>query len=461
MKPADFDSLVALIRRYDRPGPRYTSYPTAVEFIELSTSRPIARSWLVARRPTSRCRSICTCRSARSAARSAAARSSSPGSARSRRNTRLPASRDRDAGRGARGRRQVVQYHWGGGTPTYSRSRRSRRCRPRSNATSTSSLARKSRSRWTRASPPSSSSRCSHASGSTGCPSASRTSRPKCRKPSTASSRSRSRGRCSRQAARLGFESINVDLIYGLPLQTRASFASTRRRRRRDAARPGRRLLLRARAVDSAGTRRASNPEDLPPPSARSSCSSRRWSDSGRRLRADRHGPLRAAGRRAGAGLAAGRLHRNFMGYTTRPAPDMVAAGVSASATWAARSRRTRRSCPTYYAAIDAGRFPIERGYRLDADDHVRRHVITSLMCNFHVDVAADRSADGIRVRRLLRRELSSSAEGAAGRLRSPGRGLRRGHAHRPDVRAKRRDGFDRHLREKANDTRPVFSRTV
>ena len=72
----DFDSLVSLIRRYDRPGPRYTSYPTAVEFSdafrrERRTGRSSPR-W--PRDDARRSRSTCTCRSARSAARSAAAR---------------------------------------------------------------------------------------------------------------------------------------------------------------------------------------------------------------------------------------------------------------------------------------------------------------------------------------------------------------------------------------------------
>ena len=40
-----------------------------------------------------------------------------------------------------------------------------------------------------------------------------------------------------------------------------------------------------------------------------------------------------------------------------------------------------------YYEALDAGRFPIERGYVLDDDDALRRHVITELMCNGHLDV--------------------------------------------------------------------------
>src|SRR5207249_9820897 len=44
------------------------------------------------------------------------------------------------------------------------------------------------------------------------------------------------------------------------------------------------------------------------------------------------------------------------------------------------------KKLPYYAQAHEAGRFPVERGYRLDADDAIRRHVITQLMCNFHLD---------------------------------------------------------------------------
>ena len=85
-------------------------------------------------------------------------------------------------------------------------------------------------------------------------------------------------------------------------------------------------------------------------------------------------------------------LHRNFMGYTTRPAPDMVAVGVSAIGDVRGRLRAEHQE------AVHATTRPsTPDGFRssaatvLDADDQLRRHVITELMCNFHVDVAADR----------------------------------------------------------------------
>ena len=81
----------------------------------------------------------------------------------------------------------------------------------------------------------------------------------------------------------------------------------------------------------------------------------------------------------------AGRLHRNFMGYTTRPAPDLVGIGVSAIGDVSGAFAQNVKPLAAYYDALDAGQFPIERGYRLDRDDRLRRFVITELMCNFRV----------------------------------------------------------------------------
>ena len=74
------------------------------------------------------------------------------------------------------------------------------------------------------------------------------------------------------------------------------------------------------------------------------------------------------------------------MGYTTRPAPDMLAAGVSGIGDVGGAFAQNTKKLSGYYSAIDGGRFPIERGYRLERDDHIRRFVITNLMCNFRVE---------------------------------------------------------------------------
>src|SRR5205085_12627791 len=159
---------------------------------------------------------------------------------------------------------------------------------------------------------------------------------------------------------------------------------------------------------------------------------------------------------------AARRLHRNFMGYTTRPAADMVGAGVSAIGDVAGAFAQNVKKLSTYYAALDAGRFPIERGYRLDEDDVIRRQVILGLMCGFEVEFAAFEARTGRRFTEYFAPEL---AELAAGPVRD---GLVTADDRRLALTASGRllvrnvcMVFDRHLRARASTVVPVFSRTV
>ncbi len=82
------------------------------------------------------------------------------------------------------------------------------------------------------------------------------------------------------------------------------------------------------------------------------------------------------------------RLHRNFMGYTVKPASDMVAFGVSGIGDVQRGYFQNEKKLSTYYEAIDEGRLPVSKGYLLDEDDRIRRYVITQLMCNFQVEKA-------------------------------------------------------------------------
>jgi oxygen-independent coproporphyrinogen-3 oxidase len=109
---------------------------------------------------------------------------------------------------------------------------------------------------------------------------------------------------------------------------------------------------------------------------------------------------------------AARRLHRNFMGYTTRPATDMLGTGVSAIGDVRGAFAQNLKKLPDYYSAIDSGRFPIERGYALSPDDLLRRYVITELMCNFHLDRAVVEQRFSVDFSRYFARELADLADG-------------------------------------------------
>ena len=234
-----------------------------------------------------------------------------------------------------------------------------------------------------------------------------------------------------------GFESINVDLIYGLPRQTLGVVPAVGRRGDRPATRPRGRLLLRPRALDPRqpegdSRRRASRAGAEARP-----LRGRPRAVPGGRLRSHRHGPLRPArGRARGRPPARGPSTATSWATRCKTATDMLGVGVSAIGDVAGAFAQNAKKLPTYYEAIDAGRFPVERGYRLDADDHLRRHVITQLMCNFHLDFGGRGPALRRRLRRLLRPRARGGPPRAHGR-RVRGDGRREPHPH-PDREALR-----------------------
>jgi oxygen-independent coproporphyrinogen-3 oxidase len=89
-------------------------------------------------------------------------------------------------------------------------------------------------------------------------------------------------------------------------------------------------------------------------------------------------------------------LFRNFMGYTTHPARDSVGFGVSAIGDLGGAFAQNTKKLNRYKDALDQGLPPIERGFERSRDDEIRRSVIQSLMCNFHLDVRALERAYGI-----------------------------------------------------------------
>jgi oxygen-independent coproporphyrinogen-3 oxidase len=150
------------------------------------------------------------------------------------------------------------------------------------------------------------------------------------------------------------------------------------------------------------------------------------------------------------------------MGYTTRPASDMLGVGVSAIGDVRGAFAQNVKKLPAYYAALDAGAFPIERGYILSHDDHVRRQVIADLMCNFHCAPAAIEQRFGLAFESYFAVELEHLAapDGpvAHGFLRIDGKGLTVTAEGRLFVRNICMT-FDRYLR--SHGSKPVFSRTI
>ena len=92
-----------------------------------------------------------------------------------------------------------------------------------------------------------------------------------------------------------------------------------------------------------------------------------------------------------------GTLHRNFMGYSTRAGADMVALGMTAISFVDGVYAQNQHKLNPYYKDTDAGRLPITRGWRLTQDDTIRASLIQDLMCRGAVDKRAVEKSFGIR----------------------------------------------------------------
>ena len=93
---------------------------------------------------------------------------------------------------------------------------------------------------------------------------------------------------------------------------------------------------------------------------------------------------------------ARGGLHRNFMGYTTHADSDLVGLGVSAISHIGNSFSQNPRDLPSWEIALDEGRLPVFRGMRMDEDDEIRADLVQSLMCQGEVRVRAFEERHGI-----------------------------------------------------------------
>jgi len=82
-----------------------------------------------------------------------------------------------------------------------------------------------------------------------------------------------------------------------------------------------------------------------------------------------------------------GELHRNFQGYTTKGGADLIGVGLTSIGEGVDYYAQNFKDMPSYEAAIDEGKLPFERGVVLGDDDMIRQHVIMELMSNFKLDI--------------------------------------------------------------------------
>jgi oxygen-independent coproporphyrinogen-3 oxidase len=178
---------------------------------------------------------------------------------------------------------------------------------------------------------------------------------------------------------------VNLDLIYGLPKQTRETFARTLDKVL--VLSPERIALYHyAHLPDRFKPQRRIENADLPSPEEKLNImfdAIKRLGDAGYHYVGMDHfaktsDDLARAQRQ-------GRLHRNFQGYSTRPDCDLIGLGVSAISKVGPTYSQNVRTVEEYYDRLDHNMLPTARGIALDSDDILRRAVIMSLMCHFEV----------------------------------------------------------------------------
>jgi len=410
MSSAGIPITAELLRKHDRPGPRYTSYPTAVEFhtgidatvyaekLAQADAQPDAPLSLYFHLPF--CHERCTfCGCHVTITR------------RTERATEYLGWIEREIDLVARHlphRRKVMQYHWGGGTPTYHSPEELRQLHQvvvdRFDIQPGAEVAIEVDPRITT---------FAHVDalrdmGFNRLSMGVQDFTPEVQAVINRYQDSEGTRRLFEYCRTQGFESINIDLIYGLPLQTPATFGLSLDQV--IAMRPDRVAMYSFAFVPwKAGNQRLLTEEMTLPPELKLELYL---------LGLDKF--LAAGYRQIGMDhfalpedeLAVAQekrvLHRNFMGYTTKPASDTVAFGISGIGDLQGAYVQNIKEHEAYYTALREGRLPVFRGVQLSRDDEIRRAVIMQLMCNFYLDVPAIEQRFGIDFATTFATELET-----------------------------------------------------
>ncbi len=182
-------------------------------------------------------------------------------------------------------------------------------------------------------------------------------------------------------ARQLGFASINVDLIYGLPNQTPESFMRTLAQVTR--LRPDRvALYAYAYLPERFKPQRRILSEQLPTAAVKTQLLAQSlvaFETAGYEYIGMEHFALPSDA--LAVAKRQGRLHGNFQGYSTQPDCDLIALGVSAIGKIGSSYAQNSKILEEYYDLLDQGLLPVVRGLVLSRDDVIRRSVIMSIMC--------------------------------------------------------------------------------
>ena len=211
------------------------------------------------------------------------------------------------------------------------------------------------------------------------------------------------------EAARgIGFESINVDLIYGLPKQTPESFDRTLAQVAE--LRPDRiALYAYAHLPERFKPQRRIIAIDLPGAPNKVAMLARSlaaFEQAGYVYVGMDHFAL--PNDALAVAKRQGRLHRNFQGYSTQPDCDLIGLGVSAIGKVGATYSQNAKSLEEYQDLLDHGHLPVARGLAVSRDDLLRRCVIMALMCQGEVMFESAELAHLIDFRSYFASELET-----------------------------------------------------
>jgi len=261
-------------------------------------------------------------------------------------------------------------------------------------------------------------------------------------------------------AREFGFQSVNLDLIYGLPYQTLETFAETVDKVI-DIS-PERVAIFNYAHVPWLKKHQAvMNQDAMPSPDQRLAIlemTSEKLADAGYEYIGMDH--FAKPTDELAVAQKEGTLYRNFQGYSTKAGADLYAFGMSAISQFENIYAQNHKDFKAYYAAVDAGKPATNVGYRMTADDHIRKEVIMQLMCDLELDKRAIEQKFGIDFDEYFRSDIPKLDQF-----------IREGLlVNRPDKISVIGSGiliirniamcFDEYLEEMMR-TKPVFSKTV
>ena len=208
------------------------------------------------------------------------------------------------------------------------------------------------------------------------------------------------------KARSLGFRSINIDLIYGLPHQTENSFARTVERII-DFSPDRLSVFNYAHMPDRFKPQKRIQEADLPSPKEKlailrhtvDQLVQQKYRFIGMDHFAKPDDELAIA-------QANGTLHRNFQGYTTHGDCDLIAMGVSSISMLDRAYYQNHYDLETYSKSLSQGYLPVNKGVVLTDDDVLRRHVIMEMICNFKLDYQAVEQAFDINFEQYFAKEI-------------------------------------------------------